>query len=936
MELLFFHHSGKPETTPTLIATMTDTKKRPRAPISSSHSSPEDSNGKEKKKNKTGESLRRAVSFPRPEAIQRVREQLPVYMHEQEIIEAVRLHDAIVITGATGSGKTTQVPQFLLEEFLGSASDTGGKVVVTQPRRVAAISCAKRVANELGETSVGSLVGYHVRHQAKANRKTRLKFVTDGILLREAEHDLLLTSYDAVVIDEAHERSLNTDLLLALLSRSVAMRRSIGSPLKVIVMSATLDIDGIFSGNGALFPSSPTISVPARQYPVTVHFAKVTHDDYVGEAFKKASKIHSRLPPGGILIFVSGRREVTQLVTQIEEKFANREVKPEGSSHPLGVCVLPFYALLPERQQHLVFEDAGDRKRKIIVATNVAETSVTIPGISYVIDTGKVKEKIYGDKGLSSFEIRWISKASAEQRSGRAGRTGPGHTYRLYSSAVFEQQFLDFRHAEILRIPADSIVMRLRSLGILHIDKFPFPTKPDTSALLEAQNLLERIGALQSGKKYATPLTDIFGKYTDPADEEEVILGVTKIGRDLAKIPAPPRFSRMILTAMKHPHAFQLLCRVAACLCVGNVFDRSTRQGMQKQSEFYHPTSDILTQLNAVCNAEKAGLQDGNGSKRNDRIVREYCSEYAMHYKCLMEILATAKQLEESVRGKNEEENNDSQANTKVEPNFNARSATKNEGKQIVRAMLGGFPDKIARRLSREEAAALGVKSRWQSSAFAANEYSEVVFLPAGSTVRLSNEVSFVVFSQLMKIGGKKKIKKDADKKEDRDDYDESEEEEVKKDEEEEEVTEERTIMEGVSVVKAQWIANNATTMCWFEVEKKRTTGGITCHFDRDLDSVMLKMGVMYGRRKWKLGSMSVPLGKALRILQGQEEREEVIRWVERGASECVAEVILNTGGRKRGLKLKEIQVEVYRRKTYGMAEWREHLKRRGSNDRCG
>lgn len=393
------------------------------------------------------------VRFERDPKIQEQRSKLPVYMHEQQIVEALRHNDVVIITGATGSGKTTQVPQFLLEEGFGDARSPGqtGLVAVTQPRRVAAIACAKRVAQETGG-AVGDVVGYQVRHRGALSRTTRLKFVTDGVLLREAEEDLLLTRYSTVVIDEAHERSLNTDLLLALLSRSVALRRADASeargPLKLIVMSATLDVEGVFVGDGSLFPRAPVVSVPARQFPVTVHFARATPGDYVEEALRKVKKIHRRLPPGGVLVFVSGRREVEELCTKIGDTFGDRKVKVEGSSVMLGVKVLPFFALLPEAQQHLVFNNFGDNVRKIVVATNIAETSVTIPGITYVVDSGKVKEQVYGGHGaglLSSFQVQWVCKASAEQRTGRAGRTGPGHAYRLYSSAVFDQQFKDFR-----------------------------------------------------------------------------------------------------------------------------------------------------------------------------------------------------------------------------------------------------------------------------------------------------------------------------------------------------------------------------------------------------------------------------------------------------------------------------------------------------------
>lgn len=271
---------------------------------------------------------------------------------------------------------------------------------VTQPRRVAVMSCSSRVAEELG-VELGTAVGFQIRHHSKLSCETKIKFATDGILLREVEEDLLLRRYSAVIVDEAHERSIDTDLLLTLLSRSVAIRRDKGHaeglpPLKVIIMSATLDVDGLFAGEKPLFSSYRMIDVAARQFPVTVHFSRKTADNYTEEAFKKVVRIHNRLPSGGVLVFMTGKKEVEDLCDRLRKSFGKAN----------NAVVLPLYAMLPEKQQRKVFQPTKNARRKIVVATNVAETSITIPDIVYVVDSGRAKEKVFHRKG----ECSWIGQ----------------------------------------------------------------------------------------------------------------------------------------------------------------------------------------------------------------------------------------------------------------------------------------------------------------------------------------------------------------------------------------------------------------------------------------------------------------------------------------------------------------------------------------------
>ena len=519
-----------------------------------------------------------AVQVDRSPSIQEARLALPIVAEEQKIMEAVHNNPIVIVQGATGSGKTTQVPQFLYESGYGSSdSPTPGIIGVTQPRRVAAVSMAKRVAYEMG--SAGNKVAYQIRFDRSTMREdTAIKFMTDGILLREMATDFLLSKYSAIVIDEAHERSVNTDILIGMLSRSVFERqKQIGElkPLKLIIMSATFR-EGDFIESPKLFNQGipPTVHAEGRQYPVTMHFSRQTKRDYLEEAFMKISRGHRKLPPGGFLVFLTGQNEIAALSRRLKETFVPTDqiearterllrseapledddieayddviaeknysdddqesaddtfedefdIGEDGDEDPeiTKVHVLPLYSQLSQNQQLRVFETPPEGSRLIVLATNVAETSITIPGIRYVFDCGRAKEKHYNaETGVQKFEIGWISKASATQRAGRAGRTGPGHCYRLYSSAVFESEFKEYAEPEIMRTPLEGIVLQLKSMGIPSIAKFPFPTSPDLDSLSRAERLLSYLGAISAGR-------------------------VTDIGHEIAAYPLNPRYAKIM------------------------------------------------------------------------------------------------------------------------------------------------------------------------------------------------------------------------------------------------------------------------------------------------------------------------------------------------------------------------------------------------------
>ena len=529
--------------------------------------------------NKISDRKSYSISVNRRNDIQEARLKLPIVPEEQRIMEAIHNHSTVVIAGETGSGKTTQVPQFLFEAGYGQKDGPyQGMIGVTQPRRVAAVSMAKRVGDELNGDHA-QRVAYQIRFDSSVRSNTAVKFMTDGILIREISHDFILSRYSAIIIDEAHERTANTDILIGLLSRIVDLRKSMDEedsnikPLKLVIMSATLRIQD-FLGNTLLFRSGspPLVHVEGRQYPVTIHFARKTQSDYVQQAYQKICRGHKFLPPGGMLVFLTGQDEIINLSRQLkatlgnDEQYVNEEENEtsdgeldEGleefnvpySSLPrrtLGVHILPLYSQLPTKDQLRVFERMPDGQRMIVLATNVAETSLTIPDIRYVFDCGRAKEKKFDeDSGVQSFEVGWISKASASQRAGRAGRTGPGHCYRLYSSAIFERDFEEHSEPEILRMPVEGVVLQLKSMELHNVINFPFPTPPDRRGLAKAEKLLTCLGALSNDGR------------------------ISPLGRRLSIYPLSPRYAKMLELGNQHG-CMNFTIMLVAALATPNVF----------------------------------------------------------------------------------------------------------------------------------------------------------------------------------------------------------------------------------------------------------------------------------------------------------------------------------------------------------------------------
>lgn len=472
-----------------------------------------------------------------------------------------------------GSGKTTQIPQFLLSAGLAKQGETC--VACTQPRRVAATSIAGRVADEM-DVELGKEVGYTIRFEDVSDPySTVLKFVTDGMLLREAMHDPLLSKYSAIVLDECHERTLATDVIMGLLME-ILPKRVKGSEygeLKVVVMSATLDAEKFQE----YFHNAPLMKVPGRTYPVEVFYTAKPERNYVEAAVRTAVHIHQCEEPGDILVFLTGEQEIEQACDEIREK-----ARVMGPGHG-ELVVYPLYSSLPPEQQRRIFSAApgprvpgGPPGRKIVISTNIAETSLTIDGIVYVVDPGFSKQKVYNPRiRVESLLVSPISRASARQRSGRAGRTRPGKCFRLYTEKSFHEDLQETTYPEILRSKMSNVVLTLKKLGIDDLVHFDFMDPPAPETLMRALELLNYLGALD--------------------DEGDM----TEIGYQMSELPLDPQLAKLILISPDFKCSNEIVT-IVACLSVPQLFLRpreAAKQADEAKAQFVHPESDHLTLL---------------------------------------------------------------------------------------------------------------------------------------------------------------------------------------------------------------------------------------------------------------------------------------------------------------------------------------------------
>ncbi|XP_007557990.1 ATP-dependent RNA helicase DHX33 [Poecilia formosa] len=524
-------------------------------------------------KNKPGMLLPRKGNVTTPIDVQR--KQLPIYQARTRIVNELRqLHNAIVI-GETGSGKTTQIPQYLFEAGIGRQ----GLIAITQPRRVAAISLAARVSEEK-RTQLGKLVGYTVRFEDVTSPETKLKFMTDGMLLREAIGDPMLLRYTVVVLDEAHERTVHTDVLFGVVKSAQRRRRELNKiPLRVIVMSATMDVD-LFS---EYFNKSPVLYLEGRQHPIQIYYTKQPQSDYVQAALVSVFQIHQEAPQShDILVFMTGQEEIEALARTC------RDIAKHLPDSCGPMVVIPLYASLPPAQQLRVFQPAPKGCRKVILATNIAETSVTISGIKYVIDTGMVKAKRFNpDSGLEVLAVQRVSKAQAWQRAGRAGREDAGFCYRLYTEQEFDN-LIPTTVPEIQRCNLAGVMLQLMALGIPDVMNFDFMSKPSPEAVRSAVEHLELLGAVER-------------------KDGQVLL--TALGKRMASFPLEPRYAKTILLSPDFSCSEEILSIVSLLSVDTVLFNPLGRRDeiLAARKKFTSSEGDHMTLLNIYRAFKKVG-----------------------------------------------------------------------------------------------------------------------------------------------------------------------------------------------------------------------------------------------------------------------------------------------------------------------------------------
>lgn len=513
----------------------------------------------ESKENKDDEKPQMSEREKKRLTIEETRKSLPIYPFRDELLRAIEDHQVLIVEGETGSGKTTQIPQYLYE-----AGYTRNKLKVgcTQPRRVAAMSVAARVAEEMG-VKLGNEVGYSIRFEDCTSERTVVKYMTDGMLLREFLGEPDLEGYACLIIDEAHERTLHTDILFGLVKDIARFR----SDLKLIISSATLDA-AKFS---EFFDDAPIFKIPGRRFPVDIYYTKAPEADYIDAAVVTVLQIHITQPLGDILVFLTGQEEIEacqELLTERTRKLGSR-IKE--------LVILPIYANLPSDMQAKIFEPTPPGGRKVILATNIAETSLTIDGIIYVIDPGFCKENSYNARtGMDSLIVTPISQASAKQRSGRAGRVAAGKCFRLYTAWAYEHELEENTVPEIQRVNLGNVVLMLKSLGIHDLLNFDFLDPPPHQSLIIALEQLYALGALNH-------------------------LGeLTKLGRRMAEFPVDPMMAKMILASEKYRCSDEILS-VSAMLSVNSaIFYRPKDKALHADNarkNFHDPAGDHLTLL---------------------------------------------------------------------------------------------------------------------------------------------------------------------------------------------------------------------------------------------------------------------------------------------------------------------------------------------------
>ncbi|RZC39578.1 ATP-dependent RNA helicase DHX33 [Asbolus verrucosus] len=527
-------------------------------------------------------------------SIQEQRTKLPVYDKKNKLLDLIKRHNTLIILGETGT-----------------RLQNNGRIGITQPRRVAAVSVAMRVAQEYGNgETVGDTVGYTVRFEDVTSKKTRIKYLTDGMLLREAMFDNLLTEYSVIILDEAHERTIHTDVLFGIVKNAQKVREAKNlTPLKIIIMSATMDVDHF----SKYFNNCQAVYLEGRTYPVNVFYTIKPHDDYQTACVATFFKIHREAPANhDVLIFLTGQEEIETVAHQIRLLSKDRDV--EGPS--VRVCTL--YAAQPSSQQMSVFNPAPENMRKVIISTNIAETSVTISGIKYIIDCGMVKARMYHPAtGLELLKVQRISQEQAWQRTGRAGRDSEGSCYRLYTRSQFEMMQKS-TVPEIQRANLSSVALQLLALEI-HALYFDFMDKPPEDAILAAFEQLKLLGAIENTETST----------------------LTSLGNQMVKFPLDPRFSKVLLSAQSYGCLEEVLT-IVSLLSVESILlnPPNKREHVQNvRQKFCSPFGDHITLLNIY--------REFSNVRQNSR---SWCHEHCVNMRNILQARDVRSQLEEICR----------------------------------------------------------------------------------------------------------------------------------------------------------------------------------------------------------------------------------------------------------------------------------------------
>ncbi|KAJ4155170.1 hypothetical protein LMH87_000427 [Akanthomyces muscarius] len=541
------------------------------------------------------------------------RRDLPVHKQRQEFLDKYHSTQILVFVGETGSGKTTQIPQYVVYDELPQLNRK--LIACTQPRRVAATSVAQRVADEM-DVTLGEEVGYNVRFDDMSGPKTLLKYMTDGMLLREAMHDHDMSRYSCIILDEAHERTLATDILMALL-KQVAARRP---DLKIIVMSATLDAQKF----QRYFNDAPLLTVPGRTHPVEIFYTPEPEKDYVEAAIRTVLQIHASEPEGDILLFLTGEDEIEDSCRKIA--LEAEELIREVDAGPL--VVYPLYGTLPPHQQQKIFDKpppalrkGGRPGRKVIISTNIAETSLTIDGIVYVVDPGFSKQKIYNPRiRVESLLVSPISKASAQQRAGRAGRTKPGKCFRLYTEKAFKKELIEQTYPEILRSNLANTVLELKKLGVEDLVHFDLMDPPAPETMMRALEELNYLACLD--------------------DDGEL----TALGSLASEFPLDPALAVMLISSPEFYCSNEILS-LTSLLSVPQVFVRpanNRKRADEMKSHFSHPDGDHLTMLNVYHAYKGQQASDPNS-------VKNWCHEHFLSHRHLSSADSVRAQLKRTM-----------------------------------------------------------------------------------------------------------------------------------------------------------------------------------------------------------------------------------------------------------------------------------------------